>query len=217
MTLHSQSSKLSVNSSPLRAENPSGSEPIASLNSRDVSTYAPTNKPLAQQLRCRSCPMDAGQIGYFRCVTVGQVSQFINRCPSSHRSPEASAFGRPIIGARAVMPESDLPNDIGGQWSDVFDWPIIGIQVDTDARWENPDLRHRSARTARRRTHLRRLGSSDEYPLHAAEQDADRHVLLGSDRRSFHRRHSHFRRRCKAHGPHQHGCRTTSTCSTTAI
>ena len=26
------------------------------------------------------------------------------------------------------MPESDLPSNIGGQWSDVFDWPIIGIE-----------------------------------------------------------------------------------------
>ncbi len=26
------------------------------------------------------------------------------------------------------MPDSDLPSDVGGQWSDVFDWPIIGIE-----------------------------------------------------------------------------------------
>jgi Bacterial lectin/Galactose oxidase-like, Early set domain/RTX calcium-binding nonapeptide repeat (4 copies) len=26
------------------------------------------------------------------------------------------------------MPQSDLPKEIGGQWSDVFDWPIIGIE-----------------------------------------------------------------------------------------
>jgi Ca2+-binding RTX toxin-like protein len=27
------------------------------------------------------------------------------------------------------MPELGLPNEIGGEWSDVFDWPIIGIQA----------------------------------------------------------------------------------------
>ncbi|MGA7546679.1 MAG: galactose oxidase-like domain-containing protein, partial [Methyloceanibacter sp.] len=26
------------------------------------------------------------------------------------------------------MPELDLPSEVGGQWSDVFDWPIIGIE-----------------------------------------------------------------------------------------
>lgn len=26
------------------------------------------------------------------------------------------------------MPESELPNEIGGQWSDVFDWPIVALQ-----------------------------------------------------------------------------------------
>ena len=26
------------------------------------------------------------------------------------------------------MPDSDLPSNVGGQWSDVFDWPIIGIE-----------------------------------------------------------------------------------------
>ena len=27
------------------------------------------------------------------------------------------------------MPQSDLPNEIGGQWSGVFDWPMIGLQA----------------------------------------------------------------------------------------
>ena len=85
------------------------------------------------------------------------------------------------------MPDSDMPINVGGQWSDVFDWPIIGLQATL-----TPDgkiLTYGTDQFGKQGwcTHLRRLGPGDEYPLHAAEQDADRHVLLGGDRRSFYR------------------------------
>ena len=32
-----------------------------------------------------------------------------------------------MINLEPDMPDSDLPSNVGGQWSDVFDWPIIGL------------------------------------------------------------------------------------------
>ena len=114
------------------------------------------------------------------------------------------------------MPESDLPNEIGGQWSDVFDWPIIGLQSILTPDGKILTYGTDQFGTARRRPRLRRLGSSDEYPLHAAEQDADRYVLLGSDRRSLYRARFSLPAAMQDPWATPTWVSTTSTCSTTA-